>query len=179
MKSKRPTLAQLQAQFKAGMPHDQDPSKIPAWMNKKPRDARKPGVKNKSEEHDDQAAVVSYLRKLCPDVLVSASLNGELRPMGDMGKFYGWVSKLKTRGMLTGDCDLRLTWAPARCIFIEMKKRSGGVVSEAQNTVGDKLRAQGFKVYTLSTGIDGLKDIIKTEDIPCRETLYEAMPLPF
>ena len=135
-------------------------------------------MKNKSEEHDMQAAVVHYLHKLCPSVLVAASLNGELRPTGDMGKFYGWMNKLKSRGMLTGDCDLRLTWFPSRCIFIEMKRRNGGVVSDAQDTVGDRLKAQGFPVYVLERGVDGLKEIIRREGIPCSDSSIRDMPSP-
>lgn len=167
----RPTLQQLQDQFRAGMPSDQDPEKIPVWMLETPRAPRKEGVKNKSEEHDDQAEVVTYLKKLCPQVLVSASLNGELRPMGDIGKFYGWIKKLKSRGMLTGDMDMRLTWSPKQCIFIEMKKRKGGVTSDAQVTISGILRQQGFTVYVLNTGVDGLKEIIKEQNIPCLEKI--------
>lgn len=171
-KDKKPSLAAIQAQIRASAPHGwtNATSKAPlAFMDKTPRAARAPGLKNKTQEHDDQTAVVTYLKKLCPDVLVSSSLNGELRPTGDMGRFYGWVAKLKARGMLTGDCDLRLTWKPQRCIFIEMKKKKGGVVSDAQSTVGQILTKQGFAVYVLSTGIDGLKEIIRKEAIPCLE----------
>lgn len=176
-RDKRPSLQQLQDQFRASMPHDQDPSKLPVWMLETPRAPRKEGVRNKSEEHDDQAAVVKYLHTFCPQVLVAASLNGELRPMGEMGKFYGWIKKLKSRGMLTGDSDLRLTWYPRKCAFIEMKKRKGGVTSEAQEKVRNTLLAQGFPVYILNTGIDGLKQIIKQAAIPCLD-VPTIPPLP-
>ena len=111
MKDKRPTLAQLQSSFRASMPHDQDPSKMPAWMHEKPRAPRKVGVKNKTVEHDTQADVVRWLHKLCPSVVVSASLNGELYGLSrhvPKGVFFGFMNKLKNRGLLAGYADLVL-----------------------------------------------------------------------
>ena len=169
---KRPSLAALQSQIMAGAPAGwrPDDSKFPlAFMSEKARPPRKEGVKNKTPEADSQAEIVSYLRRCCPSVIVAASLNGELRPTGDMGKFYGWIAKLKARGMLSGDPDLRLTWYPSRCIFIEKKRAKGGRTSEAQDDVGARLRAQGFPVYVLEGGIDELREIIKKENIPCME----------
>lgn len=163
----RPTLAQLQAAMRLGG----EMVRPPAFMSKTPR---APSTKpRKHEEHDSQAEVVAYLRRCCPQVLVAASLNGELWPAQkfmEKGRYFGWINKLKGRGMLTGDTDLRLTWFPSRCIFIEMKKLKGGVVSDAQTDVGKQLERQGFKVYVLEDGIDGLKEIIRAEKIPCLDT---------
>lgn len=164
MKDRRPSLAQLQAAMNAFAP-DGGMKRPPDFMKLKPR---APSTKPRQhQEHDSQAEIVTYLKRCCPAVTVSASLNGELRPTGDMGRFYGWIAKLKARGMLTGDPDLRLTWSPSRCIFIEKKREKGGKLGDAQITVGDKLRADGFAVYTMAGGIDELKEIIKTEGIPC------------
>ena len=172
MKKTKLTLAQIQAQIRAQAPDGwkNSESKFPlAFMDKTPRAPRKEGVKNKQEEHDEQAAVVKYLKTFCPEVLVSAGLSGELRPLGDMGKFYGFIAKLKSRGLLTGALDLRLTWSPSRIIFIEMKKKKGGVVSDAQNIVANTLTKQGFTVYFLHGGVNELREIIAKENIPCLE----------
>lgn len=172
---KRPTLQQLQDQFRAGMPSDASNVRLPAYMLETPRASRKPreeGQKNAHEEQNSQVEVVTYLHKMCPKVLVASSCNGELWPLSqyiDKGRFFGWMKKLKQRGLLKGDADLRLTWFPSRCIFIEMKKKKGGVISDAQELVGEKLRSQGFKVYVLEGGVDELKEIIRLENIPCRE----------
>ena len=166
---KRMTLTQLQAAYNMYKPHDQDPAKLPAFMHEKARAPRNESVKNNHEEHDSQATIVTYLKRVCPSVLISASLNGELRPTGDMGRFYGWINKLKARGMLTGDPDLRLTWHPHRCIFLEKKRRQGGNTSGAQKIVHDILRSQGFPVYVLPGGIEEMREIIKKEEIPCIE----------
>lgn len=156
-------------------------SKFPIpFLEETPRAVRAPGVKNKHEEHDSQAEIVRYLRQCCPSVLVSSSANGELWPLSqqiDKGRFYGWMNKLKNRGLLTGDPDLRLTWFPSRCIFIEKKRAKGGVTSDAQIEVGARLRAQGFAVYTLAGGIDELKEIIRRENIPCRDHDVATNPL--
>ena len=164
MKDKRPSLAALQAAMSVYAPPG-GMVRPPAFMSEIPRAPRK--APNRHQEHDSQSEIVAYLRRVCPNVLVVASLNGELRPTGDMGKFYGWIAKLKSRGMVSGDPDLRLTWYPSRCIFIEKKREKGGKTSDAQIMVGDKLRAQGFAVYTLAGGIDELREIIVKEGIPC------------
>lgn len=160
---KRPTLADLQTAMNYGRPAEGFAHK-PSFMDKTPRAA--PKQPRQHEEHDSQGQIVTYLRQCCPDVTVAASLNGELRPTGDMGRFYGWIAKLKARGMLSGDPDLRLTWFPRRCIFIEKKREKGGKLGDAQITVGDKLRAQGFHVYVMEGGIEQMREIIRLENIP-------------
>lgn len=166
--SKRPTIKQLQDSFNLYAPKNLDPAKLPAFMHEK---AREPSTKRrKHEEHDSQTEVVRYLHNFCPAVLVASSLNGELWPMSqhiDKGRFFGWMNKLKNRGMLPGDADLRLTWSPSRCIFIEKKRSKGGKLEIAQIEVGDRLRAQGFSVYVMEGGIEELKEIIIKEKIPC------------
>ena len=165
--TRRPTLAELQQQMNMYAPKEGLAWK-PKFMDQTPRAART--APNKTPEADSQAEIVAYLRRCCPSVLVAASLNGELRPTGDMGKFYGWVAKLKSRGLLSGDPDLRLTWYPSRCIFIEKKRKKGGTTSKAQESVHATLTAQGFKVYTMPGGIDEMREIIAKEGIPCLES---------
>jgi hypothetical protein len=179
----KPTLAALQAQMRSQAPSGwgNKTSATPlAFMDKTPRAPRKPrapGQKNAHEENTTQAAVVHYLHQMCPQVTVSASMNGEIgyiRRFMSMQQFMGLVARFKAKGMLKGELDLMLTWHPARIIFIELKKEKGGVVSEAQELVHKARVDQGFKVYVLDNGIDGLKEIISLEAIPCREHHYST-----
>lgn len=170
--AKRPTLAQLQAQFRAGLPSDKEPNWIPNYMKQTPRAPRKIGVKNNQTEHEDQATCVTYLHKFCPNVIVSANLTGELYGLSrhvPEGVFYGFMNKLKMRGKLTGIPDLVLHWNPGKTCYVEMKTRTGKE-NEAQIAVRKKLQAMGFGVH-ICRGIDDLRKIIKEENIPCIDNL--------
>lgn len=171
----RPTLAALQQQYRLSMPDNQDPSKLPAFMKLIPRKPSKPTTR-KHEEHDEQARCVTYLHKLCPNVVVSAGLTGELWGMArhvPRGIFYGWIAKLKARGMLSGYSDLVLHWHDRHTIFLEMKTKTG-VESSSQEGVRKRLEQCGFSVYRCES-VDDLKRIIAREHIPCldAEIVYE------
>ena len=172
--TEKPTIKQLQDQFNMYAPRDRPLAWTPKFMTKKPRiknpDIVKP--KNKQTEHTLQAQLVSYMKTCCPDVIVSASLNGELSGMArnvSEGMFYGWIAKLKARGMLSGYADLVLHWKPVKSCFIEVKRPDGGSENAAQINIRERLEEMGFSCYVIRS-IEELKEIIKKENIPCRDS---------
>ena len=163
--STRLSLRQVQDSFLSQAP------KTLAWkpkfMNETPR--KKRTIKNRHEEHDLQSACVSYLHTCCPNVLVSASLNGELSGMArhvPKGIFFGWIAKLKKRGMCAGYADIVLHFYPCRTVFIEMKRPDGGSESGVQCGIRVRLAAMDFRTY-ICRSLDDLYEIIKIEKIPC------------
>ena len=145
-------------------------SKFPIdWLDKTPRAA--PTKPRQHQEHDEQSTYVKYLRQCCPDVLIEAGLTGELWGMArhiPKGIFYGWIGKLKARGMLTGGSDLKIYFAPARMVVLECK-HGKGTENTAQEDVRKNLTAKGFKCYVIKS-LDDLKEVIRIENIPCRDS---------
>lgn len=91
-------------------------------------------------ESADQIKVVSRVRHFYPDVLVFAIPNGGGRsPME--------ATKLKEEGVLAGVSDLMVLEARGgwHGLFIEMKRVTGGRVSEEQRSFMAKARERGYK----------------------------------
>ena len=116
------------------------------------------------EEHDLQTACVSYLRQFCPSVIVSASLTGEFGAMASR-KFYGWMNRLKGRGLTSGWPDMVLHWFPEKTLYVELKSEKG-VLSEAQQEVHRQLTQAAFNVVIVKNMQD-LLDTIDVFRIPC------------
>ena len=77
-------------------------------------------------EHDEQAAVCSWLDITYPDVLYWANPNGAWLA-GNASKRAAQMNKLKAEGLLPGVSDLTVfePRPPYSCLFLEMKTRSG------------------------------------------------------
>ncbi len=89
------------------------------------------------------------LRAFHPDVLVYAVPNG--------GGRTGWdATRLKAEGVLAGVPDL--VFAEPRGVYhglyVEMKRVTGGSVSDKQDDVMRKLRARGYKVMVADEGAE-------------------------
>lgn len=86
-------------------------------------------------EHKIQAAIVSYLRRVAPDIFVYAIPNGGGRSLSE-GK------KLKAEGVRAGVPDLGLILPDGRAAFLEVKTATGGL-SPLQRGFRDWCAARG------------------------------------
>lgn len=166
--TQKPSLRELQAMMDYGRPAGE--WNKPAFMSQTPRAVST--EPRQHTEHDSQAEIVKHLKLVCPTVVVNAGLTGELWGMArhvPKGIFYGWIQKLKNRGMLPGYADLVLHWGPAKTCFIEMKTKTGKE-KDSQKDVREKLSHLGFATYIVRN-LDDLRNVIKLEQIPCREHL--------
>jgi len=132
----------------------------PAFMSKAPR--KSSGKKRSNPEAKIQMAIVAYLSRCCPEVMIASSFNGVHLSKGAMQMGYA-----KRQGLAVGDPDLRLSLPGGRTIFIEVKSEVGRL-SDAQKTAHDKLTKLGFGVYVCRS-IDDLREVINREGVPCRE----------
>ena len=87
-------------------------------------------------EHEEQRQLVSWFRKSYKDVLIFAIPNGGLRGQRE-------AMRLKLEGVTPGIPDL---YIPAWRLWIEMKRRKGGVLSKDQNEIITYLESIGDSV---------------------------------
>lgn len=87
-------------------------------------------------EHEEQRAFVSWWRKSLPGCWLHAIPNGGGRGIREAGR-------LKAEGVSAGVPDL---FAPSLGLWIEMKKRKGGSVSQEQKDWHKHLRDCGYTV---------------------------------
>lgn len=120
---------------------------------------------NQPTEHAEQVAFVARCRR--ENIFVFSIPNGVLiEEDEDDKKFakkpkydkYAQINKLKAEGMCPGVPDL---FIPQYKLFIEMKRRDGGVVSETQKKVHKILRGLDYKVEVCA-GASAAWDVIKS-----------------
>ena len=101
-------------------------------------------------EHAEQVAFVARCRR--ENIFVFSIPNGVLieddeedKKFAKKPKYdkYAQINKLKAEGLTAGIPDL---FIPEYKLFIEMKRRDGGVVSESQKKVHKILRELDYKV---------------------------------
>lgn len=99
-------------------------------------------------EHTEQAKLVGRTRSFYPGVIVFAVPNGGLRNPKE-------AVRLKAEGVLAGVPDLVFAEPRGKYhgLYVEMKRRKGGSVSEDQRKLHGKLRARGYKVM-VGWGVD-------------------------
>ena len=100
------------------------------------------GAGSESAEQKDFILWWGMMRQhLAPNVLLYAIPNGGARSLAT-------GARLKSEGALAGIPDLFLACARSgrHGLYIEMKRRSGGRVSEAQRNIFPLLEAQGYGV---------------------------------
>lgn len=91
--------------------------------------------KNCPSEHIEQREFVRLFRRTFPGVLILAIPNGGHRAPAV-------AAKMKAEGALAGVPDL---FVPEWRLFIEMKRRVGGVVSKEQRRVMAELERVGYR----------------------------------
>jgi len=109
--------------------------------------------KNKKiiSEHSEQVGFVSWIRKKFPGLLVFAIPNGSYRDIST-GK------KLKDEGVTAGVPDL---FIPSLKIFIEMKRKNGGVVSKEQEKIIEYLQRVGYTVWVCHGAEEASRKILE------------------
>ena len=122
---------------------------------------RRPGPTAKSQpvatEAAEQAALVQWLR--FRGVRFFAVPNGAI--LGGRNRF-GQMSRLRTTGMLAGAPDLVLIdLAPAtgQPVAIEMKRTTGGRLSDAQAAVHTAMRDAGWSVVVARGFADAVRQL--------------------
>jgi hypothetical protein len=119
-------------------------------------------------EHDDQKAVVSWIRKFHPHLVVAAIPNGEQR-----SKTTG--VKLKAEGVLAGIPDLIIAMPNGGSIWLEMKTKSGKI-STVQKEIHSRLNVLGHTVvvgYGAQDAIKQLVEIFKLQSATIQHLLSE------
>ena len=111
-------------------------------------------VKKRSDpEHDEQVRFVNWFRVHYPDVLIYAVPNGATLANGPTQWNY-----LKSEGAVPGIPDLHI---PAWKVVIEMKRKTGGVVSPEQSNILGYFESIGWDTVVCH-GADEAKQFIKT-----------------
>lgn len=112
-------------------------------------------LNNIPTEHAEQVAFVARCRR--ENIFVFSIPNGV--NLSDSKQRFAEIEKLKAEGMVPGICDL---FIPQYKLFIEMKRRDGGVVSESQKKVHKILRGLDYKVEVTS-GAKQAYDVLNRE----------------
>lgn len=106
-------------------------------LKKKPRQRRVPNpTEPVFSEHMEQAYFVQWFRRTYPDIRIFAIPNGGTRSRSQGGK-------LKLEGVSAGVPDL---FIPNGCVWVEMKKSTGGVISAVQKDWHSYLESIGHTV---------------------------------
>lgn len=103
----------------------------------------------KTEEYDDQVLFFEWFSQNYPNVLMFMSLNGIRMNIGQ-------AMKAKRSGMMKGVPDLEV---PGWRLFIEMKKKKGGVNKPHQKQMQQYLIANGYTVMVCRGYDDAVQDI--------------------
>lgn len=103
-------------------------------------------------EHDEQVAVVRWLRK--NGHFVYAVPNGGLRDAITS-------KRLKDEGALSGIPDLQVVLPDGRVIWLELKRREGGRLSPVQKKVHERLEALGHVVIVGYGAKDAVEKLLK------------------
>jgi hypothetical protein len=105
-----------------------------AALQQRPAERRRDG----NAEARVQAAVVEWIRWVCPSVVVYAIPNGGLRSKPE-------AARMKWTGTLSGMPDLGLVLPGGRAGFFEIKTPKRGRLSDAQNEMLPCLEMRGAR----------------------------------
>lgn len=108
-----------------------------------------------------QAAIVDYVRRCYPQVLVAHIPNGGWRTQAEAGRFR-WL------GLVAGMPDLILAWPGRGVAFWEVKDPELGRLSDAQLEVIERLSSMGHLV-TVVTSIDDARQELAALGLESRE----------
>lgn len=117
-------------------------------------------MKHKASEHNEQVALVTKLRR--EGFFVASVPNGGKRDVRE-------AKRLKDEGAMAGIPDLFVVLPGGRMVWIELKTRKGGRVSEAQKEVHARLETLGHVVILGKGAKDAWDQFIEVDDV--REVL--------
>lgn len=131
-----------------------------------------------NDEHAEQVAVVDWLHMTHPQVLFWSTENGA-HLAGGVRRRAATMNKMKSRGLLPGVADLCI-FEPRggySCLFLEMKRKHGGVVSENQQWFLREIEqrgAIGFVAEGAEEAIDILTDYLGGKYVRQEQTILLA-----
>lgn len=101
-------------------------------------------------EHEEQKDLVNRCKQ--ENIFIFAIPNGVY-----LKKDFAQLNKLKAEGLVKGIPDL---FVPKYKLFIEMKRRQGGVVSKEQLECHERLRNYGYTVVVAKGAAEAWKIIV-------------------
>lgn len=101
-------------------------------------------------EHAEQIGLINWFRTRFPSVLIFAIPNGDHRAITT-------AKRLKAEGVVAGVPDL---FIPQWGLWIEMKRREGGRLSEDQRRIIDHLKAIGHGVIVGKGAEDASRQVL-------------------
>lgn len=110
------------------------------------------GLSKVPSEHDEQVVLVRRLRR--EGTFIFAVPSGGLRD-AITGK------RLKEEGVLPGIPDLCIILPDGRVLWVEMKRREGGVISKAQKIVHERFRDMAHEVIVAKGAKDAYEQIYR------------------
>lgn len=122
-------------------------------------------------EQQIQMACVDFTSFCCPNVLLSASQNGLY--IGNGKNAAAYIARQKKLGMLPGELDLMLTWAPKNILFVELKSQ-GGRLTKTQEIVIATRNAQGFDCV-VALSLDQYVAYLRQYRVPMRPCFYAGI----
>jgi VRR-NUC domain len=111
-----------------------------------------------------QHAIVEYVRRVAPDVLIFAIANGGLRAKAE-------AARLKWTGVLAGIPDLAIVAPGGRVCFIEVKQPRG-FLSDAQREIRDWLIALGSPP-AICKSIDDAREALAAWGVETNEARHD------
>ncbi len=106
-------------------------------------------------EADEQKNLVAWLKLLkithfapVNENIHSGIIRQSVKPAGAAARLIGMIeNKLKAMGKRKGVSDLVVLLPGARAVFIELKRKTGGVVSPEQEQWRQEVSALGFEAH--------------------------------
>jgi len=108
-----------------------------------------------STEHMEQMGFVIWFRQKFPETLIFAIPNGEYRAMTT-------AKKLRAEGVVPGVPDLCV---PEWSLWIEMKRKEGGSISEDQTRIHKYLEGIGHKVIVGYGAEDASRKLLRFRNL--------------
>lgn len=115
-------------------------------------------------ERQVQRAILQMCGLCFPRILIHHSPNGTKLP-GSMRDRQVAGGILRGDGMKAGFPDLLCLWAGGRGAFLEVKRPKGGVTSDAQKEMHDKLNAMGWPCRVVKS-VDEAYKFLKEQGAP-------------
>ena len=120
-------------------------------------------------ERQTQRAILAMAGRCFPDVWITHIPNGAHLAGNDVARFKQ-MGALIGDGLKKGAPDLLCLWSHGKGAFLEVKRPKGGVVSDAQKALHERLSAIGWPVSIVRSQ-DEAHAALCEAGAPCRGVL--------